>query len=501
MLTALLNNNLLKLLNTSKGELETIEFSPEVVKDSKIINIEEFSTKLKEKINTKKWGGKKVAVGLNEENTFQADAVVEKDSKDYLAKVNEAVTKNIPHKPEDLYITTKIVSEDNGFQRVQIAAVEKSFLDGFSKALVEAGLKVDYFVPVSLGLASLGGDKEKPQLLVSRDEKEVFYVFVSEDGLVQFSATYPAADVLKSTEEVVKYLSEKYPEHPVRKTLVYGFKAAETAKSLKQNGLVVEELTLKSKQYPFMELISKFSDAKLIFMPPQQEKAKKDNKGSLFGFLSDKKEDVQEKGETVEDSDSAQSFEAQRMQDNLEGAPSETKEIPESKKAAFLKSTSDSGKKYLLLGLGVFAVLSALAVVLLVVKPWEKGEDVEVGSLAPAEETPPPATQEKPSMGATPSAEVVKEFNREDYSVQVLNGRGTAGLAGATRDTLLELGYGDVVVDNADERDMSIVRYSKGNKALAETLMKDLAGQFEFTEPEPIDSSSSFDAVIIIGDK
>jgi len=148
-----------------------------------------------------------------------------------------------------------------------------------------------------LGLASLGEAKEKPQLLVSGDEKEVFYVFVGENGLVIFSATYPLIDIVKSTEEVVKYLAEKYPEHPVRKTLVYGTNAAESGKALKQNGLVVEELSLKAKQYPLMELIKEFSDAKLIFMPPHLEKQdgstpKIGGLKSLFGSKKGKSEEM-----------------------------------------------------------------------------------------------------------------------------------------------------------------------------------------------------------------
>ncbi|MFH1896337.1 MAG: LytR C-terminal domain-containing protein [bacterium] len=527
MLTALLNNNLLKLLDTGKGELETLEFAAGVVKDSKILDLVAFSTQLKEKIEAKKWGGKKVAVGLNEENTYTASTQTGPDDKEYLAKVNQAISESAPFPPQDLYITTKIVSKTDDSQTVQIAAVERAFLDNFANALVSAGLKPDYFVPVSLGLAFLGEAKEKPQLLVSGDEKEVFYVFVSEDGLVIFSATYPLIDIVKSTEQVVKYLSEKYPEHPVRKTLVYGSNGVETAKALKQNGLVVEELSLKAKQHPLMELITAFSDAKLIFMPPHLEK--QDNSApkigglkSLFGSKKPKEEPEETKeekeeeksepniaeqfaasSETMPDTPQAVSFEEQRLKEGTAVSEPEiqTEKSPEveDNKASFLKSSENNIKKYLLLGLGVLTVVGALALALILIKPWEKSEEGAAPEAQP--ETAQPQVEKEEASPSAKVEESKKELDRAEFSLQVLNGRGTPGLAGATRSELLEFGWGSVEAGNGNERPLSIVQYSKDNKALAEALMKDLASDFEFSEPEPLDSSSPFDAVIIIGDK
>jgi hypothetical protein len=548
MLTALLNNNQLKLLNTTKGELESLEFAPEVVGDSKILDITSFSTRLKEKITANKWEGKKVAVGLNEENTFQTDCEVVKGAKDYLDKVGSAISKKTHLKPSELYITTKIVSETESTQKVQIAAVEKAFLDNFAGSLLEAGLKVDYFVPLALGLASLAESKEKPHLLLCADEKEVFYVFVGQDGIVLFSATYPANDVIQASEQVVKYLSEKFPEQVVRKTLIYGKDSARLAADLKKNGLVVEELLHKFSKYPLLELIAKFSDAKLIFMPPHLAKetfSKKTVFSSLF--KSGSASQVQKK-QTVPASESplakdisqnevsepqqlgevepkAQAQKQQDVQPQQLGeeevedvihsedlpdlplpAASSQKIQQESVKSSFLKSSEAHGNKKNI----VFAILGFVAVALILVaafvlKPWDKfGGKESLPEVVPEVSKPQGLPEQQPEKQASLPAQLEdsgKEIVKSEYSIEVLNGRGTPGLAAAAKETLLEAGWESVEVGNADERSQSIVQYGEGSKALAEALMKDLSGDFEFSEPEPLDPSSSFDAVIIIGNK
>lgn len=503
MISALLNNNLLKLLDPKKNDLLTVEIPKEVVKDSKIIDPVAFSALVKQSVESKGWQGKRIACGLNEENTYSATALSTND-KDYLTKVNEAVASNIPHRPEELYITTEIVAKGEQGNRVQIAAVEKQFLDTLTNAFTEAGLTVDYFVPVTLALISLGREKEKPQLLVISEDKEATFIFVNEAGLVQFSATYPTDDLIKSTAEVVKYLNDKYPEQVIRKTLVLGKDSAKIVTNLKQNGLVVEETAFKEQEFPLLKLIEQFADAKLIFRPKGAAKEKSASaNGGLLGIFGNKKEAKTESVTPEATPEPVASFEAQRLQE-VEALPAK-EAVPVSD---FLENKSSGKKKIMLIGALGVAVLALLAVVLLVVKPWQK----PASSVTPPVDnnTAPSIINQQPTTPeATPSAEVTpseeptasEAVDRSTYSIQVLNGRGTPGLAGTTKQTLVDLGYTNVETGNGNSRELSIVQYTEGNKDLAELLMKDLLNQFEFDTPELLEDSSSFDAIIIIGNK
>ena len=53
MISALLNNNLLKLLDPKKNDLLTVEIPKEVVKDSKIIDPVAFSALVKQSVESK----------------------------------------------------------------------------------------------------------------------------------------------------------------------------------------------------------------------------------------------------------------------------------------------------------------------------------------------------------------------------------------------------------------------------------------------------------------
>lgn len=99
----------------------------------------------------------------------------------------------------------------------------------------------------------------------------------------------------------------------------------------------------------------------------------------------------------------------------------------------------------------------------------------------------------------TPTGEGTVE--RQDISIQVLNGSGIAGEAGKVADFLKEKGYTEVTTGNADTYDFTDVTIRAGaeNKKLAEQIKADLASDYTVVKVETADIKEAVDVVVIIG--
>lgn len=115
-----------------------------------------------------------------------------------------------------------------------------------------------------------------------------------------------------------------------------------------------------------------------------------------------------------------------------------------------------------------------------------------------ATSTPVPTDTEGPTPTETEEEE---ELSRDDLRIQILNGSGTPGAAGSMSAYLKNLGWSDITTGNADSFDFEDVSIS---------VTSDLAGYLELLETDLSDSytigdtdtdltSSSYDAVITIG--
>jgi hypothetical protein len=146
-------------------------------------------------------------------------------------------------------------------------------------------------------------------------------------------------------------------------------------------------------------------------------------------------------------------------------------------------------KKYFWTILPVILILGALIAGVFIYQAGTKNGVVQ--------EQPSPFPAE--TLESTP----VLELKREDLKIQVLNGRGVAGVAGEAKDYLEELGYQVIGVDNAGSFDYEETEISikKDKENYLDLLEEDLSKEYTLSEKaEILDTESEFDAVIIIAE-
>lgn len=108
---------------------------------------------------------------------------------------------------------------------------------------------------------------------------------------------------------------------------------------------------------------------------------------------------------------------------------------------------------------------------------------------------PTPTPTPEPTATPTPTLAPVA---REDITLSIENGVGTAGLAGTYQERLTDLGYEVASTGNADNYDYTVTIIKTGNRAIFELLKKDMAS-FLSGSPKYEKSTDSDSAVIILG--
>ncbi len=96
------------------------------------------------------------------------------------------------------------------------------------------------------------------------------------------------------------------------------------------------------------------------------------------------------------------------------------------------------------------------------------------------------------------------EFNRAELSVQVLNGSGVSGAAGAFESFLEGLGYKNIEIGNADNSDYEdvTIQIKEEYKEFFELITKDITESYVVNEDyEVLDENSGYDLIIIVGSK
>ena len=111
------------------------------------------------------------------------------------------------------------------------------------------------------------------------------------------------------------------------------------------------------------------------------------------------------------------------------------------------------------------------------------------------EETAAGKTEPTPTPGEN-------EPERENLTLQVLNGSGVKGAAGKAMEYLENLGYKDVETGNADKSDYveTEIRVKASKKEFKNLLKEDLKTEYELADSEEtLPETAEFDAVIVIG--
>lgn len=127
--------------------------------------------------------------------------------------------------------------------------------------------------------------------------------------------------------------------------------------------------------------------------------------------------------------------------------------------------------------------------------------DINLGS-APS---PSPSSVAEATPTPTPTPTPAPEVDRSEFTVRVLNGTTTSGLARTVSDSLEELGYETVNPGNASANDVeqTEIRVKEGSESasLFEALKADLAADYEAIQGDDLSKSASYDAEVIIGAK
>lgn len=118
-----------------------------------------------------------------------------------------------------------------------------------------------------------------------------------------------------------------------------------------------------------------------------------------------------------------------------------------------------------------------------------------------ASPSPSPVATAEPTPTPTPEPEI----ERGNFTVRVLNGTSTSGLAAKVRDSIKEDGYKTAAPGNASDSDatQTEVRVKEGTEsaALLQRLILDLAPEYEAIAGEALDDKAAYDAEVIIGAK
>ncbi|OGK36712.1 hypothetical protein A3E69_03875, partial [Candidatus Roizmanbacteria bacterium RIFCSPHIGHO2_12_FULL_40_130] len=108
-----------------------------------------------------------------------------------------------------------------------------------------------------------------------------------------------------------------------------------------------------------------------------------------------------------------------------------------------------------------------------------------------------PSPTTKPTVVPSPTP----AFKKEELKIKVLNGSGTVGKATEVRDILKEVGYQEILTDNADNFDYAttIIQIKPSVKTATGALVKDLSENVGKPKIETLNDEEASDIVIIIG--
>jgi hypothetical protein len=155
--------------------------------------------------------------------------------------------------------------------------------------------------------------------------------------------------------------------------------------------------------------------------------------------------------------------------------------------------------------LGLILILGASIILMLATfwlkKPGAKQNLAQQPEQSETSLTPKEIDENNPLAAiSTPEPSPSPKFFSNLYSVQILNGSGTAGLASQTQILLEENDFNDLETGNADNNDYETTEIITDDEDLKKELTKILEKDFQIN-PNPNDTSipEDFDAIIILG--
>ncbi|MFC1790712.1 LytR C-terminal domain-containing protein [Patescibacteria group bacterium] len=356
-----------------------------------------------------------------------------------LEKAQEAV----PEKLEEGYFDWKQVGADKEAIKIQVLATAKKDLVILQEAAQKAKIKLEAFESPAFALARQTAAEKEPQLIIYQNLAVAAFQGQVFGVMLLDKST-------QSEEELEKFQS---------------FIKDKWGIELKTSALEVLDpvfgLALKE------DLGGK--DEQVLNLTPPKLAINFKKKKEMASTLPVEEDATQEDGVSEISSGS------------------ETEPIEEEKPKVYKKLLIIAGAVLVVCGLVVGGVI--------LYRNLRKEEVVEPEPVpVAAEVTPTPTMMPEP----TPAP----ELDREDLTVQVLNGSGTPGLAGVAKDFLEGLGYPEVETGNADSYDyeQTEIAIKDSKAAYLALLQEDLEDDyFLSTDSAVLAEEDNFDAVVTIG--
>ena len=438
---------------------------PQVVFNGRVINQNFFREALKTFFleNYDRLKTRNIILGLNEQEAFLTNIRFDKKPRKLREEIYARLTPNLPFNLNEAVVVYKEIAP--GSYQVVTSKIET--LRQLSSIVEDAGFSLKAIVPIPIIFPKLVGLKKPPYLFISSEEDLIYTLII--DETVVFSSTKrlkkPLAqsekEVLMIAQELLELEYKKIHQVPLKTVFVYG-RGTEFLKSFfaaqSYNTQIVFDSSESSKKtgYDFADYsraiaLSYYNDSILVL--PKMEAQKK----------------IQ--------------------------APTK----PRGERRFNLL--------YLLLPLIVIGVLAAAFFFWPNIKEAFLTQRNQVDTTSQKESTQGATTKQKEATSeaekkqATPSSKPKKVINKKDYTIQVLNGSGTAGAAGQARDFLTSKGYLVKNLGNADNFNYAktTLRIKKSKKAISDLLTKDLKPRYAITVGSPLPEGEQFDIVIIVG--
>lgn len=392
---------------------------------------------------------------FNNEVSYITSLNVDTNRKD--KEIRESVSHHLPEKipsvSDNLVWDYKVV-KTGGPDNIQVAGVDKNFIESVLSAFDKKKLKPEFIEPLAYAFTKIETkEKEYAGLFVSDYEK---ILFVINNGLLIYTANIPDGGLKDSLDTFNNYIRSKFPtKNPMPMYIEeVGHKPSEEeTKLLASIGFAVEEKNF----------------SKIIFSVPEDVRIKKDSESLIL-----KKEFPHKPG----------------FVENL-----------------LKKKNKEDGKpknhtKLLVIAL----ILLFIGGAVFVAKYLADNSIISVPFLSKSSEKIVEATHTPtPTPTPEPTIEKITETklqNFNGYKLEVLNGSGIRGEADKVTELMNALGFDEISAGNADSYNYQETQVSFKSAELYRgiELIEDTLSQYAllFSE-EPLPEDYPYDVKIIVG--
>ncbi len=440
-----LSENILKVSTIENKEFKGVsaDVTKEVVNDYKILNVVEFSTILKDLITTvtaKNPRSLSLNILIQPNDVVLKFVPVNKNGGDVEDQIiNEINTKEKELPLEEMYFS---------YQKIapfvyQFIGVKKDIIDAYIEVSNTVGIGLKSIIPWVMLLPKFT-DRNEPSIYLTRTSGKQI-VALSEFNGIFFSGIYEDEKSTQELQSLVQELSIYKRKDPITKVYIYDY----------------ENFSL-NRDYEVLDLEIPNSDL---------EEAKGYEMHLLQGHMIGKDQDI---------------LVSQTNLINLLPVPVIQKETN--------KALVYAGALSLVLVVG-----GLIGGAMLLNKNREPkvlentAQNTEVLSENNHKDDSQPAE--------TQPEEVKADLNREDLTIRIENGAGIPGVAGRAQLVLEEFGYQVVGIGNAAEggKGSTLIKIKADKAAYLGLLKEDMKDDFTVVTEEDLDTSSDYDALIVIG--